>query len=155
MGRSMGGGIWGLLNANPASRYIDDALGVASTKTVNSTGFFDRLLSFFGKADYNFGEKYYASVTVRRDGSSKLDRKSTRLNSSHDQNSYAVFCLKKKNNTTNSRRRSLARCGRQALSNPTPLPCPSARAPFCVHSTTPSPRLPCMSPAASPHPRFQ
>src|SRR2546428_7010200 len=27
-----------------------------------------------------------------------LDRKSTRLNSSHDQISYAVFCLKKKNN---------------------------------------------------------
>src|SRR5206468_8994195 len=26
------------------------------------------------------------------------DRKSTRLNSSHDQSSYAVFCLKKKNN---------------------------------------------------------
>ena len=25
------------------------------------------------------------------------DRKSTRLNSSHDQSSYAVFCLKKKN----------------------------------------------------------
>src|SRR2546428_9040833 len=28
------------------------------------------------------------------------DRKSTRLNSSHDQISYAVFCLKKKNNLT-------------------------------------------------------
>ena len=28
-----------------------------------------------------------------------IDRKSTRLNSSHDQISYAVFCLKKKNNT--------------------------------------------------------
>src|SRR2546421_2900956 len=27
---------------------------------------------------------------------SKVDRKSTRLNSSHDQISYAVFCLKKK-----------------------------------------------------------
>src|SRR5206468_11977499 len=27
-----------------------------------------------------------------------VDRKSTRLNSSHDQISYAVFCLKKKNN---------------------------------------------------------
>src|SRR2546428_4794681 len=27
------------------------------------------------------------------------DRKSTRLNSSHDQISYAVFCLKKKNKT--------------------------------------------------------
>src|SRR2546430_13369729 len=29
-----------------------------------------------------------------------VDRKSTRLNSSHSQISYAVFCLKKKNNTT-------------------------------------------------------
>src|SRR2546421_9346187 len=28
------------------------------------------------------------------------DRKSTRLNSSHDQISYAVFCLKKKKNST-------------------------------------------------------
>src|SRR2546430_7120875 len=28
------------------------------------------------------------------------DRKSTRLNSSHSQISYAVFCLKKKNNIT-------------------------------------------------------
>src|SRR5206468_12594628 len=28
------------------------------------------------------------------------DRKSTRLNSSHDQISYAVFCLKKKNDKT-------------------------------------------------------
>src|SRR5688572_31016047 len=28
-----------------------------------------------------------------------LDRKSTRLNSSHSQISYAVFCLKKKNRT--------------------------------------------------------
>src|SRR2546421_3430239 len=31
---------------------------------------------------------------------SRQDRKSTRLNSSHDQISYAVFCLKKKKNTT-------------------------------------------------------
>src|SRR2546430_16797602 len=29
----------------------------------------------------------------------KKDRKSTRLNSSHSQISYAVFCLKKKNST--------------------------------------------------------
>src|SRR2546430_11549100 len=29
----------------------------------------------------------------------QLDRKSTRLNSSHSQISYAVFCLKKKTNT--------------------------------------------------------
>src|SRR2546428_645069 len=31
---------------------------------------------------------------------SQLDRKSTRLNSSHDQISYAVFCLKKKKQTS-------------------------------------------------------
>src|SRR2546421_6541149 len=40
---------------------------------------------------------------VRRQ-TAKRDRKSTRLNSSHDQISYAVFCLKKKkkqNRTTN------------------------------------------------------
>src|SRR5688572_32245771 len=30
----------------------------------------------------------------------ELDRKSTRLNSSHSQISYAVFCLKKKKKTT-------------------------------------------------------
>src|SRR6185503_20491929 len=33
------------------------------------------------------------------------DRKSTRLNSSHGYISYAVFCLKKKNNTTESPKR--------------------------------------------------
>src|SRR2546428_7750793 len=32
------------------------------------------------------------------------DRKSTRLNSSHDQISYAVFCLKKKKNQTKAQR---------------------------------------------------
>src|SRR2546430_10053556 len=35
----------------------------------------------------------------RRDAAAQ-DRKSTRLNSSHSQISYAVFCLKKKNNTS-------------------------------------------------------
>src|SRR5256886_8145495 len=37
----------------------------------------------------------------------EIDRKSTRLNSSHSQISYAVFCLKKKNNTIASFRFSL------------------------------------------------
>src|SRR2546428_7360748 len=35
---------------------------------------------------------------MRRESVASLDRKSTRLNSSHDQISYAVFCLKKKKN---------------------------------------------------------
>src|SRR2546428_10109978 len=34
------------------------------------------------------------------DDNARLDRKSTRLNSSHDQISYAVFCLKKKKQET-------------------------------------------------------
>src|SRR2546427_9545548 len=38
-----------------------------------------------------------------------LDRKSTRLNSSHSQISYAVFCLKKKKNTTRAPAASKAR----------------------------------------------
>src|SRR3712207_8227739 len=35
----------------------------------------------------------------RRSAEPVVDRKSTRLNSSHANISYAVFCLKKKNNT--------------------------------------------------------
>src|SRR5690606_11353 len=38
------------------------------------------------------------------------DRKSTRLNSSHVKNSYAVFCLKKKNRTGTARRCPRATC---------------------------------------------
>src|SRR2546430_12475777 len=35
-------------------------------------------------------------------GANNADRKSTRLNSSHSQISYAVFCLKKKNKTNHA-----------------------------------------------------
>src|SRR5204862_7196433 len=44
-----------------------------------------------------------APVNCRRAGQ---DRKSTRLNSSHVEISYAVFCLKKKNTHTNAYRSS-------------------------------------------------
>src|SRR5438270_2304427 len=40
------------------------------------------------------------------DYSGKKDRKSTRLNSSHSQISYAVFCLKKKKKKNNTKFRS-------------------------------------------------
>src|SRR2546428_4699413 len=40
---------------------------------------------------------------ARLSDASNADRKSTRLNSSHDQISYAVFCLKKKNNINHTR----------------------------------------------------
>src|SRR3712207_8578954 len=41
-------------------------------------------------------EQFYDLLKLNR------DRKSTRLNSSHANISYAVFCLKKKNNSTSS-----------------------------------------------------
>src|SRR2546430_13352438 len=40
----------------------------------------------------------FAPSTARANPHGILDRKSTRLNSSHSQISYAVFCLKKKKN---------------------------------------------------------
>ena len=61
-----------LLSTDLSARYIQDALGDSKTKVVNSFGGEGALLSFFGKADYNFADKYIASLTVRRDGSSRL-----------------------------------------------------------------------------------
>jgi len=52
--------------------YLQPSLGDASTITVTSGGGQSALLSYFGKADYNFQDKYIASATVRRDGSSRL-----------------------------------------------------------------------------------
>src|SRR5438105_7576500 len=48
--------------------------------------------------------RYTSAHKKNRDFASGRDRKSTRLNSSHEWISYAVFCLKKKKkNTYNSR----------------------------------------------------
>src|SRR5207249_7001935 len=49
-----------------------------------------------------------AHRAVHLDVARVQDRKSTRLNSSHVSISYAVFCLKKKNNTTNKSRSNTA-----------------------------------------------
>ena len=61
-----------LLNQDVNSRYIQDALCDPATKNVFSTGGTGTLLSFFGKADYNFADRYFLSFTLRRDGSSRL-----------------------------------------------------------------------------------
>src|SRR2546421_4526874 len=45
-----------------------------------------------------------AAATTQAGRMRSIDRKSTRLNSSHDQISYAVFCLKKKNKSTKRER---------------------------------------------------
>jgi TonB-linked SusC/RagA family outer membrane protein len=70
--RFLTGGMSGLINTAVNSRYIQDALGNAASKIVSSFGGRSAGLSFFGKADYNFAEKYVASFTLRQDGSSNL-----------------------------------------------------------------------------------
>src|SRR2546421_1681491 len=62
-----------------------------------------RSLALLGKEEGKSGEVddllvgfYLREVGADRDVRGQRDRKSTRLNSSHDQISYAVFCLKKK-----------------------------------------------------------
>src|SRR6266550_1735373 len=70
--RNIAGSIGQLLNTDINSRYIQNALGDPKTKDVSSTGGKSALLSLFGKADYNYADKYVASFTVRRDGSSRL-----------------------------------------------------------------------------------
>jgi len=54
------------------SLYIQSTLGNPATRNVSSSGGQSALLSYFGKVDYNFQDKYTASATLRRDGSSRL-----------------------------------------------------------------------------------
>src|SRR5688572_31968741 len=46
------------------------------------------------------GRRFAQGARGPRSGAARADRKSTRLNSSHSQISYAVFCLKKKKKHT-------------------------------------------------------
>jgi TonB-linked SusC/RagA family outer membrane protein len=70
--RYLQGSLNGLINTSLDSRYIQDALGDASTKNVFSSGSRNALLSYFGKADYTLLDRYQLSYTLRRDGSSNL-----------------------------------------------------------------------------------
>src|SRR2546421_8925118 len=48
----------------------------------------------------------YDALNAPHQSTAREDRKSTRLNSSHDQISYAVFCLRKKEHTSELQSRS-------------------------------------------------
>lgn len=66
------GRISDLVTTDLNARYIQDALGNPETKDVGSFGNTGALLSFFGKVDYDFADRYHLSFTLRRDGSSRL-----------------------------------------------------------------------------------
>src|SRR5688572_31006475 len=68
---------------------LHDALPIS----YNQLGYAYRFLENYAKAEETF--KKYIQV-IPDDPNPYEDRKSTRLNSSHSQISYAVFCLKKK-----------------------------------------------------------
>jgi TonB-linked SusC/RagA family outer membrane protein len=70
--RYLQGSIANLLNTDLNSRFVQDALGDPATKNVFSSGGQSALLSFFGKAGFNYSDKYVASFTLRKDGSSNL-----------------------------------------------------------------------------------
>src|SRR2546421_2682582 len=60
----------------------------------------DSFLTFYGPGGFATPDDIEALESVQE--AVEPDRKSTRLNSSHDQISYAVFCLKKKKRRTES-----------------------------------------------------
>ncbi|MEQ9441401.1 MAG: TonB-dependent receptor [Cyclobacteriaceae bacterium] len=66
------GSIAGFIVTDVDARYINNVLGDVGTRTVGSEGNISALESIFGKIDYNYGQKYYLSGTVRRDGSSRF-----------------------------------------------------------------------------------
>jgi TonB-dependent starch-binding outer membrane protein SusC len=72
--RYLQGSMNNLLNTGLDSRYLQAGLGDAKSITAFSSGTRTALLSFFGKAGLNFADKYVASFTLRKDGSSNLGK---------------------------------------------------------------------------------
>src|SRR5690606_41987598 len=95
-----------LTPASPPNIYtlsLHDALPISldNERAFDQLGFsptiFDRPTSFDTKTSI-MGVDLDLPVIVSPVGAQFIDRKSTRLNSSHVKISYAVFCLKKKKN---------------------------------------------------------
>src|SRR5206468_9095342 len=73
---------------------LHDALPISVQGAVG-----DDARSHAGAEEHDGGVARAASAAEPHLGLAERDQKSTRLNSSHDQISYAVFCLKKKKET--------------------------------------------------------
>ena len=83
------------------SRQLDDTIAIAVQEVPTPSGLEQRLLAALSDSATGVTEAGSTSLAesalsadLPADGT--RDRKSTRLNSSHVVNSYAVFCLKKK-----------------------------------------------------------
>src|SRR5258708_11849810 len=81
----------------PAQAGAGDLIDAESAKNVED----QRHLRWFGQSRMTGGEHHAKHAVLDGIGGENLDRKSTRLNSSHQIISYAVFCLKKKKKRNN------------------------------------------------------
>ena len=68
-GTSLGGSAQGFFSFHPDYVSLNTAAGNRSNF---SSEYENSLMSFFGRADYNYAGKYIVSATVRRDGSSRF-----------------------------------------------------------------------------------
>src|SRR5258708_15087307 len=81
---------------------LHDALPILAWTLVAASGAAHaRVVEIFpSNADISCNEEFENVANTLKPGDEKIDRKSTRLNSSHQIISYAVFCLKKKKKTS-------------------------------------------------------
>src|SRR5256885_6357252 len=86
---------------------LHDALPIYAARVIEDAGFtvYDDLM-------HGFGGGYFPPVLGSKSRPAGPDRKSTRLNSSHLVISYAVFCLKKKKNSSKHPHREPILCMR-------------------------------------------
>src|SRR3712207_7498954 len=99
-----------MAEVGPGARVLDVAAGaggqtIAAAKRVGSAGYVlatdisSNILEFASAAAQEEGLTNVDTRVMDGEELEELDRKSTRLNSSHANISYAVFCLKKKKTT--------------------------------------------------------
>lgn len=68
----IGGTDYDLLVTDIDKAYIDIATASEENSKVSSNGYDHKLASFFGRANYNYADKYLAEFVIRRDGSSNF-----------------------------------------------------------------------------------
>src|SRR3712207_7535409 len=83
-----------LFRSHQALTWMDDLAGAAGLTPSAA------LARLHGMQRYRDVTRARGAVSAWGAGRQSADRKSTRLNSSHANISYAVFCLKKKNTST-------------------------------------------------------
>src|SRR5258708_18704097 len=87
-----------LFRSHGFAEYGKWYLGINDEKPEDTKGHYE-----FPYGDFKDVHRCGVLSAESRAGQYQQDRKSTRLNSSHQIISYAVFCLKKKNKHTNHR----------------------------------------------------